>query len=173
MSNFKEELRGVKAFVFDIDGVLSHQTMYLHPHGEPMRTINIKDGYAMQLAVKKGYPVGVISGGATRAIKMRLKRLGVKDIYLGISNKKEALDDFLSRHGLTYDSILYMGDDLPDLEVMKLVRFPTCPADAVTEIKQASKYISQYTGGDGCVRDVMEQVMRLHNHWSDGSTFYW
>lgn len=173
MGNFKEELRDVKGFVFDIDGVLSMQTMYLHPHGEPMRTVNIKDGYAMQLAVKKDYPIGIISGGATRAIKLRLKRLGVKDIYLGIKNKKEALDDFIAKHNLKYAEILYMGDDIPDLEVMSLVGFPTCPADAVTEIKQVSKYISQFPGGDGCVRDIMEQVMRLHNHWSDGQSFYW
>ncbi len=173
MSNFKEELRKVKAFAFDVDGVLSSQTMPLHPSGEPMRTVNIKDGYALQLAVKKGYPIAIITGGKTEAVKMRFKSLGITDIYLGSYIKKDNFDDFVYKYSLDPENVLYMGDDLPDYEVMSMVGFPTCPADAVTEIKQISKYISNLNGGDGCVRDIIEQVLRLHNKWMDGDAFQW
>lgn len=173
MSNFKEELRKVKAFAFDVDGVLSSQTMPLHPSGEPMRTVNIKDGYAIQLAVKKGYPIAIITGGKTEAVKMRFKSLGITDIYLGSYIKKDNFDDFIYKYSLDPENVLYMGDDLPDYEVMSMVGFPTCPADAVTEIKQISKYISNLNGGDGCVRDIIEQVLRLHNKWMDGDAFQW
>ncbi len=173
MSNFKEELRKVKAFAFDVDGVLSSQTMPLHPTGEPMRTVNIKDGYAIQLAVKKEYPVAIITGGNTEAVRMRFESLGVTDIYLGSYIKIDNFNDFIYKYGLDPENVLYMGDDLPDYEVMKMVGFPTCPADAVTEIKQISKYISNLNGGDGCVRDIIEQVLRLHNKWMDGDAFHW
>ncbi|MCD6596681.1 MAG: HAD hydrolase family protein [Bacteroidales bacterium] len=173
MSNFKEELRKVKAFAFDVDGVLSSQTMPLHPTGEPMRTVNIKDGYAIQLAVKKEYPIAIITGGNTAAVKMRFKSLGVTDIYLGSFIKIDNFNDFIYKYGLDPENVLYMGDDLPDYEVMRMVGFPTCPADAVTEIKQISKYISNLNGGDGCVRDIIEQVLRLHNKWMDGDAFRW
>ncbi len=173
MSNFKEELRKVKAFAFDVDGVLSSQTMPLHPTGEPMRTVNIKDGYAIQLAVKKEYPVAIITGGNTEAVRMRFESLGVTDIYLGSYIKIDNFNDFIYKYGLDPENVLYMGDDLPDYEVMRMVGFPTCPADAVTEIKQISKYISNLNGGDGCVRDIIEQVLRLHNKWMDGDAFRW
>ncbi|NOY37873.1 MAG: HAD hydrolase family protein [Chlorobi bacterium] len=173
VSNFKEELRKVKAFAFDVDGVLSRSTMSLHPSGEPMRTINIKDGYALQLAVKKGYPISVITGGSTHSIRQRFKGLGIKDIFLGASNKVEDLYRFLEGHHLDAADVLYMGDDLPDFEIMSAVGFPTCPADAVTEIKQKAKYISHLNGGEGCVRDVIEQVLRLHHQWMDGDAFHW
>jgi 3-deoxy-D-manno-octulosonate 8-phosphate phosphatase (KDO 8-P phosphatase) len=173
MSNFKEELRKVEAFAFDVDGVLSNQTMPLHPGGEPMRTVNIKDGYALQLAVKKGYPIAIITGGKTDAVKKRFESLGITDIYLGSYIKKENFEDFIYKYDLDPENVLYMGDDLPDYEVMKMVGFPTCPADAVTEIKQISKYISNLNGGEGCVRDIIEQVLRLHNKWMDGDAFHW
>jgi len=173
MSNFKEELRKVEAFAFDVDGVLSNQTMPLHPGGEPMRTVNIKDGYALQLAVKKEYPIAIITGGKTNAVKKRFTSLGITDIYLGSYIKKEDFEDFIYKYNLNSENVLYMGDDLPDYEVMKMVGFPTCPADAVTEIKQISKYISNLNGGEGCVRDIIEQVLRLHNKWMDGDAFHW
>jgi len=172
-SNFKEELRKVKAFVFDVDGVLSRSVMSLHPSGEPMRTINIKDGYAIQLAVKKGYPIGIISGGKTAAVSQRFENLGVSDIFMGSSNKKEDFLKFLDRHSLDSKHVLYMGDDMPDYEIMQMVGFPTCPADAVVEIKQSARYISWLSGGEGCVRDVIEQVLRLHKKWMDGDAFHW
>lgn len=173
VSNFKEELRKVKAFVFDVDGVLSRTTMTLHPSGEPMRTINIKDGYALQLAVKKDYPIGIITGGSTHSIRLRFKNLGIKDVYMGSSNKIEDFKRFLKDHSLNAEEVLYMGDDLPDYEIMSIAGFPTCPADAVTEIKQRAKYISHIPGGEGCVRDIIEQVLRLHNKWMDGDAFRW
>lgn len=173
MSNFKEELRKVKAFAFDVDGVLSSQVLTLHPGGEPMRTINIKDGYAIQLAVKKQYPIAVITGGNSDAVMKRFNGLGVTDVYLNSFDKKKDFADFLSKYELDAPSVLYMGDDLPDYEVMKIVGFPTCPADAVVEIKQLSRYISNLNGGDGCVRDIIEQVLRLHNKWMDGDAFSW
>lgn len=173
MSNFKEDLRKVQAFAFDVDGVLSNQTIPLHPSGEPMRTINIKDGYALQLAVKKNYPIAIITGGDSEAVRKRFKGLGITDIYLSSFDKKVDFKDFMSKNNLDPSNILYMGDDLPDYEIMKMVGFPTCPADAVTEIKQISRYISYLDGGSGCVRDIIEQVLRLHNKWMDGDAFHW
>lgn len=173
MSNFKEELRKVKAFAFDVDGVLSSQILTLHPDGEPMRTINIKDGYAIQLAIKKQYPIAVITGGNSDAVLKRFRGLGVSDVYLNSIDKKKDFADFLSKYEMDASSVLYMGDDLPDYEVMKIVGFPTCPADAVVEIKQLSMYISNLNGGEGCVRDIIEQVLRLHNKWMDGDAFSW
>lgn len=173
MNNYKEELRKVKAFVFDIDGVLSRQTIPLHPGGEPMRTMNIRDGYAIKLAVSKGYPVGIITGGRSDAIQVRYNGLGVTGIYQGSVDKTVDLKDFMSKYGLEAGSILYMGDDIPDHGAMAMVGFPACPSDAVTEIKQISKYISHFRGGEGCARDVIEQVLRLHKHWMDGEAFGW
>lgn len=173
MSNFKEDLRKVKAFAFDVDGVLSNQIITLHPSGEPMRTINIKDGYALQLAVKKKYPIAIITGGNSLAVKKRFKSLGIKDIYLSSFDKKVDFEDFMAKYDLDASNILFMGDDLPDYEILKKVGFPTCPADAVTEIKQISRYISHLDGGKGCVRDIIEQVLRLHNKWMDGDAFHW
>jgi len=173
MSNFKEELRKVKAFVFDVDGVLSNSTMGLHPGGEPMRTINIKDGYALQLAIKKGYPIAIITGGNSSAVKKRFLNLGITDIYLNSFDKRKNLIHFVNKQGLEASSVLYMGDDLPDYNPMQFVGFPTCPADAVAEIKQISRYISHLNGGEGCARDIIEQVLRLHRKWMDGDAFNW
>ena len=173
MSNFKEELKKVRAFAFDVDGVLSNQTIILHYNGEPLRTINIKDGYAIQFAIKKGYPIAILTGGNSESIRKRYMRLGVTDIYLKSQNKREDLEDFLCKYQLDPSTILYMGDDLPDYEVMTRVGFPTCPANAVVEIKLISKYISNIDGGEGCVRDVIEQVLRLHSKWVDTNSFHW
>ncbi len=173
MNNFKEELRKVRAFVFDVDGVLSTQTIPMDALGEPLRSINIRDGYAIKLAVRKGYRIGIITGGRSEAVRHRYESLGVTDIYLSSQSKKDDLLDFIGRNELEPESILYMGDDIPDHEAMGLVGFPTCPADAVTEIKQISKYISHFNGGEGCARDVIEQVLRLHKHWMDGEAFGW
>ena len=135
--------------------------------------LNIKDGYALQLAVKKGSPIAIITGGNTRAVRKRFEGLGITDIYLNSSNKKLDFANFLKKHDLDPASVLYMGDDLPDYEIMKEVGFPTCPADAVVEIKQLSRYISNLDGGHGCVREIIEQVLRLQNKWMDGDAFHW
>jgi 3-deoxy-D-manno-octulosonate 8-phosphate phosphatase (KDO 8-P phosphatase) len=173
MTNFKEGLRLVKAFVFDVDGVLSSPLILVHPGGELMRTMNTKDGYALQHAVKRGYPIGIITGGRTESVAIRFRGLGITDIYLGSSNKRDDLKDFTSRYGLQLEDVLYMGDDLPDYEVMQLVGIPCCPSDAVAEIKTISHYISPFPGGHGCARDVIEQVLRLHGRWMDGESFEW
>jgi 3-deoxy-D-manno-octulosonate 8-phosphate phosphatase (KDO 8-P phosphatase) len=173
MTNFKEELQNIKAFVFDIDGVLSTQTIALSTGGIPLRSVNLRDGYALQLAVKKGYHVGVISGANSKEYIKRLRSLGIKDIYLNSVTKKASLKALSGKWNINLKNILYMGDDIPDFEVMKMVGLPACPADADSEIKQISVYISAKKGGEGCVRDVIEQAMRLHNKWMDHEAFSW
>lgn len=171
MAFFKEELLNVKAFVFDVDGVLSRDVSPLDPSGEPMRTANVKDGYAIRNAIAQGYPLSIISGGKNENIRKRHQYLGVTDIYIGVKDKTACFNDFLQKHNLTADSILFMGDDLPDFELMELSGIPTCPADAVTEIKLLAKYISDRNGGEGCVRDVIEQVMRAQEKWNNSPGF--
>lgn len=171
MAFFKEELMSVKAFVFDVDGVLSRDLSPLNEDGEPMRTANVKDGFAIRNAIMQGYPIAIISGGRNENIRKRYQILGVTFIYIGVKEKTTCYHDFLVKNNLTNDSILFMGDDLPDLELMELAGVPTCPADAVTEIKLASKYISDSNGGEGCVRDVIEQVMRAQGKWNLTSQF--
>lgn len=173
MTNFKEELSKVRAFVFDVDGVLSGPQVWLHPEGELMRSMNTKDGYALQHAVKRGYPIAIITGGRSDSVELRFRGLGISDVYLGSSDKLENLTDFLEKYGLKPEEILYMGDDLPDYEVMKKVGIPCCPSDAVDEIKSIALYISPRMGGMGCARDVIEQVLRLHGRWMDGDSFSW
>ena len=173
MNNNKEELSRVKAFVFDVDGVFSDCRVSLFPNGEMVRTMNIKDGYAIQLAVKKGYPIAIITGSFSKAVKKRFQYLGVKDIYLRSASKLNDLKDFVSKHSLELTEVLYMGDDIPDLQVMQKVGFAACPADAAEEVKAVSKYISDRSGGNGCVRDILEQVMKLHGKWLDQDAFYW
>jgi len=173
MVNFKEELANVKAFVFDIDGVLSLQTIGLNSFGVPSRTVNLRDGYALQLAVKKGYHVGIISGSNSKEYLKRLKLLGVRSIYLNSRSKIDPYNDFKKKFGLSDSEILFMGDDIPDYEVMKIAGVPVCPSDADSEIKQVSTYISDKKGGEGCARDVIEQVLRLHNNWMDPDAFSW
>ncbi len=173
MSNFKGDLLKVKAFVFDIDGVFASSKVILHPSGDMMRTMNIKDGYAVFYAVRKKYIIGIISGGISESVRNRFEKLGISDIYLGSHNKMKDFKDFLLKNDLKPESILYMGDDLPDYEVMQMVGVPTCPSDAVEEIKAISYYISDKAGGEGCVRDVLEQVLRLQGKWMDGDAFSW
>jgi 3-deoxy-D-manno-octulosonate 8-phosphate phosphatase (KDO 8-P phosphatase) len=173
MTNFKESLRNVKAFVFDVDGVFTDGTVYLDPGGEMVRSMNIKDGYAVQYCIKKGYPVGIISGGNSESVRERFRRLGITDIYLKSHNKMDDFKDFMFKYSLMAEQILYMGDDIPDHQIMSRVGVPTCPADAVQEIKMLSTYISDKNGGQGCVRDVVEQVMKLHGTWMSEEAFQW
>ena len=173
MTNFKEDLIRVKAFVFDIDGVMSLQTISLNSFGVPNRTVNLRDGYAIQLAVKKGYYVAIISGSNAKEYLKRLKILGVKDIFLNSRSKAEHFKIFLKKYNIPRSDVLFMGDDIPDFGVMKLAGVPVCPADADSEIKKIASYISDKRGGEGCVRDVIEQVLRLHNNWMDNDAFTW
>jgi 3-deoxy-D-manno-octulosonate 8-phosphate phosphatase (KDO 8-P phosphatase) len=167
MTNFKEDLMMVKAFAFDVDGVLSCDTIPMHPNGEPMRTANIKDGFALQKAVKLGYPISIITGGNTQSVRNRYQALGIEDIYMGASHKMEQLNEWMALRSLKPENVLYMGDDLPDFYVMQTVGIPVCPADAVEEVKSLCKYISDRNGGRGCARDVIEQVLRAHGKWGE------
>lgn len=163
--NFKEQLADIRAFAFDVDGVLTDGTLHLHPSGELLRTSNVRDGYAIHRALEMGYPVAIISGGTSDTLRRRFEDLGLSDLYLGCNDKPAALSDFCARHGVGPEQVLYMGDDLPDYHVMRLAGIATCPQDADYEIKQISAYISNFDGGRGCVRDVIEQVLRLNRHW--------
>jgi 3-deoxy-D-manno-octulosonate 8-phosphate phosphatase (KDO 8-P phosphatase) len=173
MPEIKKKLNDVKAFAFDVDGVFTNGAVMLHPGGEFIRMMNIKDGFAVQHAVKMGYPIAIITGGFSKMVKKRFLALGVKDIFMKSANKNLAFDIFLNRHGLSAADVLYMGDDLPDFEVMKKSGFPTCPADAAEEIKKLSLYTSHKNGGEGCVRDIIEQVLRLQGKWLNDFSFVW
>ncbi len=174
MKDFLTNLDKIKAFAFDVDGVLSSDSVPLHPNGEPMRVVNIKDGYALQYAVKKGIPIAIITGGHTKAVYKRFSELGIKDIYMHSAYKMGDFEDFANRYHLGIDEILYMGDDIPDYTIMTKCGYPCCPADAVEEIKAISCYISPKTGGCGCGRDVIEKVLKAQNLWmNDSKAFGW
>lgn len=168
--NVLEKFKSIKTFVFDVDGVLTDGTLLLLNDGQQARSMNIRDGYALQLAVKKGYRVLVISGGTSDAVEMRLNKLGVKDCFMKVENKKEKLTGYVLQHGLNWEEVLFMGDDIPDYISMQLTGLPCCPADAAPEIKQISLYISPVKGGKGCARDVIEKVLKLNNHWDLDTT---
>ena len=171
--NFKELLPQITTFIFDVDGVLSTNIVQLLPDEEPIRTANIKDGYALQLAAKKGYKIIIITGGKSRAVEERYGGLGVQDIYMRSSIKMNDFNDVVERYQLTMDEIMYMGDDIPDLEVMMRVGVPCCPCDAAPEVREASVYVSDKTGGNGCARDIIEQVLKAQDNWLDHEAFGW
>ncbi len=173
MTNFKEGLSKVRAFIFDVDGVLSSPCVLLHPDGDLLRTMNTKDGYAMQHASRRGYPIAIITGGRSDSVAERFRQLGLTDVYMGASDKMVDFGDFLHKYGFEAGDVLYMGDDLPDYEVMKRAGVACCPSDAVEEIKSVAHYISPIAGGMGCARDVIEQVLRLHGRWMDGEPLHW
>ena len=168
------DLKKIKAIIFDIDGVLSSETITLSSEGEPLRTVNIKDGYAIQLAMKLGLRIAIMTGAKVTSIRKRYEGLGVEDIYIGCSVKIETYETFLQKYGLTDKEIMYMGDDIPDLEIMRRVGCPVCPKDACPEIKEVSIYVSDYLGGHGCGRDIIEQVLRAQGKWiMDKKAFGW
>lgn len=168
------DLQKIKAIIFDVDGVLSSETITMSSEGEPLRTVNIKDGYAIQLAIKLGLRIAILTGAKTRSTRVRYEGLGVEDIYLGCAVKIETYDEFLRKYGLTDEEVMYMGDDIPDLEVMRRVGCPVCPKDACVEVRQASLYVSDRKGGYGCGRDVIEQTLRAQGKWlMDEKAFGW
>lgn len=173
MSKINYDLTKIKSFIFDVDGVLSPSTITLHPSGEPMRMVNIKDGYAIQLAVKLGYKIAIITGGRTRAVYERYKGLGVKFIYMSISKKLPTYKEFRDQFNLKDEEIMYMGDDIPDYEIMKVVGLPCAPKDAVSEIKECATFISSRNGGEGCAREVIEEVMKAQGKWMNDEAFGW
>lgn len=168
------DLQKIRAIIFDIDGVLSSETITLSPEGEPLRTVNIKDGYAIQLAIKLGLRIAVLTGANVSSVRVRYEGLGVKDIYLGCAVKIETYEAFLKKYGLTDEEVMYMGDDIPDLEIMRRVGCPVCPNDACSEIKEACLYVSDKIGGHGCGRDVIEQTLRAQGKWvMNAKAFGW
>lgn len=166
------DLKKIKAIIFDVDGVLSCQTIPLHPNGEPMRTVNIKDGYAIQFAQKVGLKIVILTGGKTESVRLRYERLGVEDIYMGCAVKISTYDSFLEKYDLNDEEVMYMGDDIPDYEIMKRCGCPVCPSDACSDIKNISIYISNHRGGEGCGRDVIEQVLRAQDKWLNSNTAF-
>ncbi len=166
MENFKQKLTRIKTFLFDVDGVLTNGQVLLLENGDFVRNMNSKDGYALQLAVKKGYRIGIITGGKSQAVKNALEGLGVKDIFLSQYDKLQCYKDYIHEHELNEEEILFMGDDLPDYEVMKRVGIAACPNNSAHEIKGISIYISNRNGGEACVRDIIEQVMRSQGTWA-------
>ena len=168
------DLTKIRAIIFDIDGVLSSETISLSADGVPLRTVNIKDGYAIQLAMKLGLRIVVLTGANVSSVRVRYEGLGVEDIYLGCAVKIETYDKFLKKYGLTDEEVMYMGDDIPDLEIMHRVGCPVCPKDACPEIKDASLYVSDKMGGHGCGRDVIEQTLRAQGKWvMNAKAFGW
>ena len=163
--NYKAKLHEIKAFVFDYDGVISDGNIWSANDTIIVRSGNVKDGYAMQYALRKGYLIAILSGGSGDSIRSRMKMLGVEDVYLGSHRKKEIFEDFLKDKQLLPEQVLYVGDDIPDYDVMRLAGVSACPADAAEEIKAVADYISHKNGGCGCVRDVIEQVLRLQGKW--------
>ena len=168
------DLQTIKAIIFDVDGVLSKSTIQMSPAGMPVRTVNIKDGYAIQLAIKMGLKIAIISGGTDKGIEERYRKLGMTDIFMSCSTKIEVFHRFLADNKLTKENIIYVGDDIPDYEIMQLVGCPCCPKDACPDIKAISTYISPYEGGMGCARDIIEQVLRAKGEWlSSAKAFGW
>lgn len=166
------DLKRIRAIIFDIDGVLSSETIPLGHDGIPMRTVNIKDGYALQLAVKLGLRVAIMTGASVEAVRVRYEGLGLTDVYMGCSVKMHTYEEFVRKYGLRDEEVMYMGDDVPHLEVMRRVGCPVCPKDACTEVKEASIYISDRCGGQGCGRDVIEQTLRAQGLWQMNETAF-
>ncbi len=165
--SYKEYLQHITTFIFDVDGVLTDGSLLINSTGELLRTMNVKDGYALKVAIRQGFNMCIISGGKNEGVRERLKGLGVENIFLGAHHKVDLLTEYLNSHQIKPENVLYMGDDIPDLPVMKTIGLPTCPQDAVAEIKEISKYISYKEGGKGCVRDVIEQVLKVQGKWID------
>ena len=166
------DLKTIRAVFFDVDGVLSCETIPQHPNGDPMRTVNIKDGYAMQYAVKCGLILAIITGGRTEAVRIRYESLGLKDVVLGAAVKIKAFNDLKKKYALKDEEIAYVGDDIPDYEVLTTCGLPCCPADAAPEIKAICTYISHKNGGQGCARDILEQILKAKDLWMHNSTAF-
>lgn len=163
--NYKILMNDITTFIFDVDGVLTDSSVHITTAGEMLRTMNIRDGYAMKAAIESGYNVCIISGGSNEGVRVRLRNLGITDIHLAASDKVETFKEYINLYNIQASQVLYMGDDIPDYHVMQLVGLPTCPQDSVAEIKNISKYVSHKDGGKGAVRDVIEQVMKTQGKW--------
>lgn len=167
MENYKQYLNKITTFIFDIDGVMTPSHILVTTEGELLRPMNVKDGFAVKQAVNKGFNVCIITGGNNQGVRLRFLDLGVKDIYMGNNYKTEPFQDYISKYQINPENVLYMGDDIPDVLVMKRVGLPTCPKDAAPEVKKVAKYISDKKGGAGCVRDVIEQTLKVQGKWDE------
>jgi len=173
MANYKENLKFINTFIFDYDGVLTDGSVITTNEGEAYRISNVKDGYALQLAWKKGYRIAVISGARSESMIHRMKALQITDVFMGVEKKQLTFRKYLEDNNLKPEQVLYMGDDIPDLEVMQEAGISACPADAVEEIKSVSSYISHFQGGKGAVRDVIEQVLKVQGKWMNDDAYHW
>lgn len=171
--NYKTKLRNITTFCFDVDGVFTDGIVILAKNGDQWRTANVRDGYAVQLAIKKGYRIAIITGGRSEEVRKRFEGLGVTDVFLGSSNKVHVFEDYLRTHGLRHEEVCYMGDDIPDYRVMKDVGLAVCPNDAAPEIRDICAYVSPKKGGEGCVRDILEQTMKVQGKWFDAESHEW
>ncbi len=165
--NYLESFSNINTFIFDVDGVMTNSELIVLENGQLLRKMNVRDGYGLKRAVQAGYNVCIITGGKSSGVVQRLKALGIRDIYAGISDKVDAFEEYIHTYDIDPGTILYMGDDMPDYQAMRLVHLPVCPADAATEIIQIAKYISPLKGGQGCVRDVIEKTMRIQQKWEE------
>jgi 3-deoxy-D-manno-octulosonate 8-phosphate phosphatase (KDO 8-P phosphatase) len=173
MANYKEHLKHINTFIFDYDGVLTDGSVITTNDGDTYRTTNVKDGYALQLACKKGYKVAVISGARSESMNHRMKALQITDVFTGVETKQIVFRNYMKDNNLRPEQVLYMGDDIPDYEVMLEAGISACPADAAEEIKSVAKYISHFNGGKGCVRDVIEQVLKVQGKWMNDDAYHW
>jgi 3-deoxy-D-manno-octulosonate 8-phosphate phosphatase (KDO 8-P phosphatase) len=173
MPNYKELMKHINTFIFDYDGVLTDGNVILVADGDALRTANVKDGYALQLAVKSGYNVAIISGGRSQSMVSRFQALKITDYFLGVDDKLALFRNYLEEKKVKPGNALYMGDDIPDFRPMKEAGLPCCPADASPEIKAISLYISPFNGGGGCVRDVVEQTLKVQDSWMNNNAFLW
>lgn len=173
MSNYKAQLNNITTFIFDYDGVMTDGVIVINNEGEPLRTANVKDGYALQLIRKLGYNVAIISGGYSPSMHKRFEALNISDVFLGIGNKLETFQQYLRDKGLKPEEVVYMGDDIPDYLPMKASGLAVCPSDASEEIKRICHYISHYRGGHGCVRDIIEQVLKVQGKWMSDEAHHW
>ncbi len=163
--NQLEAFREIETFIFDVDGVMTDSSVVVLEDGKLLRRMSVRDGYALQLAMIQGYSIFVITGGKSEGVKERLNKLGISEVYLGVADKLSTYEEIVDTYDLNEATILYMGDDMPDYPVLRRVGLPTCPADAVPEIRALARYISPYPGGAGCVRDVIEKVLKLNDKW--------
>jgi len=173
MSDLLQAMQRIRAFVFDIDGVLTAGSVLVNEEGHMLRSVNIKDGYALQHAVKCGYPVAIISGGNSEGMRLRFAGLGISDIWLGQAHKTDAFSAFLKKYALEPQQVSYMGDDMPDLPLLQVAGLAACPADAATDIRAVCTYIAATAGGKGCARELIEKVMKLQQTWWNGESHRW
>lgn len=173
IKNYKELLKNIKTIILDVDGVLTDGSVIIASNGEQLRTMHVKDGYALHMASKKKYRIIILSGGRSEVLEARFNYLGIKEVFLGVNDKYGFFSDYIKKNKIKLSEILYMGDDIPDYKVMKKVALACCPADAAEEIKSICQYISPIAGGKGCVRDIIEQIMKVQNNWFDNDAYNW